>query len=109
MNFHEFIRKEYPSMTLPHGVTLADLEGDYGHDPDWQKVRDDPRWLYHLAETIHFRRLQEWGETPPTFTALRECKECGPVFLEEWNPPIVAGCPWCFNRAKGLPVGVANG
>ena len=86
------------------GISLADLMIEFGADPDWAKLKDDPRGLHYLADVLHVRRLRERGEVPPTFTAIRECAACGPVFLESWTPERIEGCPWCLNRVKGLPI-----
>lgn len=110
MNFDEFVQKECPELcptpNLPHGLTLPELGAEFGADVDWPKFRKDPRWLQHLAESLHARRLREHGEVPPSYTAVRECEGCGLVFLEPWSPPKAVGCPWCMNRAKGLPIPV---
>ena len=107
MNFDEFMKKECPALvppTLPYGLTLADLAAEFGPDPEWPKLKNNPRGLHHLAEGLHTRRLRERGEAPPTFTAIRNCAGCGPVFLEPWTQDPVEGCPWCLNRDKGLPI-----
>lgn len=108
MNFADFVQQVCPGgappLQFPYGLTLSDLEAEYGHDPDWQRIKDHPNWLHHLSEMIHFRRLRQRGEVPPTYTAARECQGCGPVWLEPWTPEKVAGCPWCLNSSKGFPI-----
>ncbi len=44
------------------------------------------------------------GIIPDHYTATTECKHCGPVPIWEGCPPEVEGCPWCFNRLKGLHI-----
>lgn len=61
-----------PRETLPFGLTLADLAADFGHDPDWPRIKDDPRWLHFLAETIHRKRHRlDAGKKADTRTADR--------------------------------------
>lgn len=48
--------------------------------------------------------MREKGRAPDHYTARTECKHCGPVPIFAGCPPEVDGCPWCFNRIKGLPI-----
>lgn len=107
MNFADFVRKECPSLIppplLPHCVTIAEIEAEFSLDPSWEKIKEDTRWLHHLAETIHFQRLRERGEAPPNYTLSGVCKACGPVLLPPWAPPFVEGCPWCLGKGTAIP------
>ena len=62
MNFDEFVKKECPGLAegaaLPHGIQFKDIEAEFSRDPDWPKVKDDPRWLNHLAETLNAWRVR---------------------------------------------------
>ena len=49
-------------------------------------------------------RMREAGVTPHHYTSQTTCKHCGPVPIWNGCPPEVQGCPWCFNRHKGLPI-----
>jgi len=91
-------------LILPDGITLADLAAEFGHDPDWERLKDDPQWIRFMADVLHQRRFRERGEVPPSYTAVRNCRNCGPVWLEPWTPKDVIGCIWCLNREKGLPI-----
>ena len=55
-------------------------------------------------EMIEISKMRERGVIPDHYTAETECKHCGPVPIFAGCPPIIIGCPWCFNRIKGLPV-----
>lgn len=57
--------------------------------------------------------LRKRGKCPTNETAPARCRMCGPVWLcpevaalapivSGW--PVVLGCPWCTNRAKGMPI-----
>lgn len=63
MNFAEFVHRECPALapapSFPHGMTFTEIEAEFSRDPDWQKVKNDPRWLHHLAETLHRWRVPE--------------------------------------------------
>ena len=55
----------------------------------------------HLSLIIEMR---ERGQIPNHYTSTTTCKHCGPVPIWDGCPPEVLGCPWCFNRHKGLPI-----
>lgn len=54
------------------------------------------------AEAIRLARLA--GNIPDHYTSTTTCKHCGSVPIWDGCPPAVQGCPWCFNRLKGLPI-----
>ncbi len=85
-----------------HGLPLADLKQAAG--PDWPEIENDPATLKALANSITTRRMRERGEVPPDYIAATVCRHCGPVPIYQGIAERVLGCPWCFNRAKGLPV-----
>ncbi len=53
-------------------------------------------------EMVAIVEMREKGVVPDHYTAKTECKHCGPVPIWSGCPPQVNGCPWCFNRHKGL-------
>ncbi len=61
-----------------------------------------------LAHAMQTRRMRERGEIPPHYTEVTTCARCGPVHIFPGVPDRVDGCPWCFNRVKGLPVPVVT-
>lgn len=85
-----------------HGLPLADLQQAAG--PDWSDIENDPVTLEALARSITIRRMRERGEVPPDYTATTVCRHCGPVPIYPGVAERMLGCPWCFNRAKGLPM-----
>ncbi len=89
-------------ITQTHGLTLADLQQAAG--PDWPEIEQDPAAIEALANSIQIRRMREHGEVPPDYTATTVCRHCGPVPIFPGVAERVLGCPWCFNRVKGLPV-----
>lgn len=44
------------------------------------------------------------GYVPQGWAQACTCDRCGPVWLWGDIPRHVLGCPWCFNRAAGLPI-----
>ena len=57
-----------------------------------------------LAELEEIVRMRERGSVPDHYTSTTTCKRCGPVPIWNGCPPAIQGCPWCFNRHKGLPI-----
>jgi len=95
----------FPSLEAeggPRNITLADLQQAAG--PDWAEIKNDPATLEALARSITIRRMRECGEVPPDYTATTVCRHCGPVPIYPGVAEHVQGCPWCLNRAKGLPM-----
>jgi len=88
--------------TSIHGVSLAELKPLAGED--WRWLNEEPARLQAFAHAVMTRRMRERGEVPPDYTGITECAGCGPVPIWVGCPPAVLGCPWCFNRLRGLPV-----
>ncbi len=57
-----------------------------------------------VHEMIQITQMRYEGKTPDHYTSTTTCNRCGPVPIWEGCPPKVLGCPWCFNRLKGLPI-----
>ncbi len=85
-----------------HGLTLADLKQSAGLD--WPEIPEDRATLEALARAIQIRRMRERGEVPPHYTSTSICWHCGPVPIFPGVGEQVEGCPWCFNRVRGLSV-----
>ena len=56
------------------------------------------------TDMVAITEMRERGIVPDHYTSETECKHCGPVPIFEGCPPKVNGCPWCFNRIKGLQI-----
>ena len=84
------------------GLTLDDLKAVAGQD--WLDIRQDPDALKALARSIQTRRMRERGEVPRHYTSTTVCCHCGLVPIFRGVGTYVQGCPWCFNRTKGLPI-----
>ena len=72
--------------------------------PDWAAFEAYPARLKVFAEMVMISEIRQQGVVPDHYTSETECKHCGPVPIFEGCPPKIIGCPWCFNRLKGLPI-----
>ena len=75
---------------------------DWPHDIDIDALSEDEQRA--VISSVATQRLRERGEVPPHYTEIVECAGCGPVWLFAATGDRVLACPWCLNRAKGLPV-----
>lgn len=57
--------------------------------------------LAAFASAMVTRREIEQGICPAHYVHRATCVQCGPVWL--WFAGEVLGCPWCWNRVRGLP------
>ena len=72
---------------------------------DWAELSKDPAQLIAFASLEATRQIRESGAIPDSYVAMSLCDGCQrdvPIFVG--CPPIISGCPWCFNRIKGLPM-----
>ncbi len=83
-------------------VSLEKIREKAGED--WEKIVNDPAQLKSFADLLAISEMRERGIVPDHYKAETECKHCGPVPIFEDMPGKVQGCPWCFNRIKGLPI-----
>ena len=72
--------------------------------PDWPAFEACPARLKAFAEMVMISEMREQGIVPDHYTSETECKHCGPVPIFPGCPSKVNGCPWCFNRIKGLQI-----
>lgn len=71
---------------------------------DWLEVNKNPVQLKTFADLLAIEDMRHRGIAPDHYTATAECRGCGFVPIFEGLPDKVDGCPWCFNRIKGLPI-----
>ena len=71
---------------------------------DWMEVSKDPAQLKAFGDWVAVSDMRERGIVPDHYSATTECKRCGPVPIFAGCTPKINGCPWCFNRIKGLPM-----
>lgn len=82
--------------------SLIEIQSKAGDD--WQEISGDPEKLRAFVDMLTITAMREHGEVPPHYTATTVCRRCGPVPIFSGLPDEVAGCPWCANRLRGLPV-----
>ena len=68
----------------------------------WEQGEVSVEALSAFAASLVDRRMMNQGKRPAHFTEKAECSQCGPIYL--WSSETVHGCPWCHNRAEGLPI-----
>ena len=73
-------------------------------EQDWEDISADSAKLKAFAELVMIEDMRRQGIVPDHYTATTRCKHCGPVPIFEGCWPESDGCPWCFNRIKGLPM-----
>ena len=73
-------------------------------EDDWSEVSNDPAQLVAFADSLAIKQIRASGGIPDHYTSETECRHCGSVPIWQGCPPQVNGCPWCFNRHKGLPM-----
>ncbi len=83
----------------PSDDVLAETQRIAADEPN---LNDDERQA--LIRAIQTRRMRERGEVPPHYTSTTICQHCGPVPIFPGVGEQVEGCPWCFNRVRGLSV-----
>lgn len=95
----------YPTRSVAHVANVAALPNDLTL-PDVASVTealtDAERRAIVYCERI--ARDRKTGRVPDSYTATTWCRGCGTVPIFEGAPARVDACPWCFNRAKGLPI-----
>lgn len=74
----------------------------YENNEFYEKSPNDDQDTIEKLEAII--AMRERGEIPTHYTTETTCRHCGVVPIWEGCPPDVLGCPWCFNRHKGLPI-----
>ena len=78
---------------------------------DWEEMRYKLPMLKDFAKAVECTQTRGRGEIPAHYTDTVICTRCGrvPTFPGGKKAPgederTIEGCPWCFQRARGLPV-----
>ncbi|MDO8706034.1 MAG: hypothetical protein Q7J84_13915 [Sulfuricaulis sp.] len=91
--------------TAPPEARDADMEKLHrAAGKDWPQLLADPDQLAVFRAVLACTETRRAGRRPEYYTQASECKDCGWVWLWPGAPTRVLGCPWCFNRASGLPI-----
>lgn len=89
---------------FPWDISMADIEAELGSDPDWDTLKSDQQFLIGWARSLAIKKQRHAGIVPDGWTGVFKCDQCGLVYLEPGGPYHLQACPWCFNRALGLPI-----
>lgn len=92
------IQEQKPAL-IRELARLRKLAGD-----DWDEIARKPEPFSAFLCMVQTVRAVRAGQVPEHYTATTNCRQCGPVPIWPGLPAEVAGCPWCFNRRRGLPV-----
>lgn len=102
----DYLSSSAPANDPPHHsydpAFLGRLQTELGDD--WDEISSDPAQLEAAAELLRTDECRRAGRIPPHYTATTICQGCGPVPIFEGTAGHVLGCPWCYNRTKGLPI-----
>ena len=88
----------------------TDKRGSVSFGSEWSELLENKneelteQEIPVAEEMVVITEMRQNGICPDHYTATTECSHCGPVPIFEGCPPQVNGCPWCFNRHKGLPM-----
>ena len=109
MSILQQVIEEYGILETPIGLTVkADKRASVSFVSDRSRepeiIEDLPDEKVVAQEMLEIMAMREQGAAPPHYTAVTECKHCGPVPIWEGCSPHVLGCPWCLNRAAGQPI-----
>ena len=111
MSILKQVIQQYGNPETLEGLTdRTDKRASVGFVSEWlegfEKNLADvtPEEVSVAMEMVAITRMRLRGEVPDHYTATTECKGCGPVPIFEGLPNTIRGCPWCFNRLKGLPI-----
>jgi hypothetical protein len=111
MSILQKVMEQYRDSETPKAPTdKTDKRASVGSVSEWsehfetQPTDWEPHEIPVAIEVEQIRLARLKGEIPDCYTATTTCKHCGPVPIFEGFGPEVLGCPWCFNRRKGLPI-----
>jgi len=71
---------------------------------EWAKLQAEPDLMAAARLAFDLGQERRAGIAPDHYRAAITCEACGPVWAWAGAPAIVQGCPWCANRADGLPI-----
>jgi len=108
MSLMELVRKKYK--TAIRGADKTDISPYVSNgSPTYEELKSqfpdiEPSEVPVVIEMLGIQDMRYRGIVPEHYTATTECNRCGPIPIFEGCPPQIDGCPWCFNRVKGLPM-----
>ena len=108
MSVLKLVRQKYKSAIGPSDKTANRPFGTNG-TPCFEELKVDfPDLKRHempvVLEMLCIQDMRSRGVIPDHYTESTTCRRCGPVPIFPGVPTMVDGCPWCFNRLRGLPI-----
>jgi hypothetical protein len=100
--------------TATEGTDKTDKRPSVSSVSEWSELLENkkgelaPEEVPVAIEMVEIVKMRRQGRVPDHYTATTVCCHCGTVPIWEGGPPKVLGCPWCFNRIKGLPIPGTN-
>ena len=88
----------------------TDKRGSVSFGSEWSELLENKngelteREIPTAEDMVAITQMRERGVVPDHYTSETDCKNCGPVPIWPGCPPQINGCPWSFNRRKGLPM-----
>ena len=73
-------------------------------EDDWAEESSTPAKLIGFADSLAIAQIRETGRIPDNYTAITNCKVCGPVPVHEGLPRTIAQCVWCMNGLTAPPI-----
>ncbi len=73
-------------------------------EDDWAEESSTPAKLVGFADALAIAQIREGGCIPDNYTAVTNCKRCGPVPVHEGLPPTIEQCVWCMNGLTAPPI-----
>lgn len=93
--------QELQQSEFQHKLEMQGLSLEYLKEKaaeDWPDIQYNETALLAFADALKIIELIRRRITPPTYTKIVKCYECGEVKLWEGCPEYVLGCPYCLVR-----------
>ena len=108
MSVLRLVREKYKSAISPTDKADKRASGSNG-GPCYEELKVEfpdlePHEVPVVLEMLQVQEMRQQGVVPSHYNDVTSCARCGPVPIWEGCPTKVLGCPWCFNRHKGLPM-----
>ncbi len=97
------LRERLLDLAVVSGIELEIVQGLDDADVASCRYESDATLTSYLAALAR-RQAMASGITPEGWTAVVECRGCGPVLLWPGCPPQVIACPWCRHRKAGTSI-----
>ncbi len=113
MSLLQEVIEQYGELSSERAKALTDKtdkRGSVSFGSEWSELLENKNGELTEQEIpvaeamVAIIQMRQKGIVPEHYTATTDCRHCGLVPIFEGLPATVDGCPWCFNRIKGLPI-----